>query len=226
MEKIQKPDTYRLLVNGEELYRSVLPAGTRLEARVAEPFTNIASLSLIVTPLNSLDLGKQFKAVEGRKIALGDIPTLVHHKQLTIECVLQDGNIYDLLAFKRDDLKTGGTVQDDTAYDIHQTGLRVVFEESGRFLTKEGNFSAYLPFDALKLFAIEYIGLTMEQAREVQAFVTPISGFGDNGRGPPFQRYLAVFSVKGKDGKDYDVTVSTSGKVNIKEARVTTLSRR
>lgn len=118
---------------------------------------------------------------------------------------MQDGNVYDLLAFEK---------KYPTEYDIFHTRRRSSFEEGERFLTKRGRYSAYLTLDALKLFVVEYLGLTAEQAREVQASVTSMFAFRN--RGSPSGVYYAVFNIIGNDGRNYNVTADCLGDITVK----------
>jgi len=97
-------------------------------------------------------LSEELEQMTGNNVMLGDIPTLRAHKHERYALDLKPGNFYDVLS-------------------IASCDGDIVLAAAGGFSTQQVQTPELLTLDQLKLVAIEYLGLTMEQARAIKATI-------------------------------------------------------
>lgn len=121
-------------------------------------------LHLFVTPAADYrDLESHIDSMKDLKVKMGGIPTLRVYNQPEITAQLEHGFFYDLIS-------TG----------IYRGGRILI--GGGRLSTEKGEIPFDMTLDELKLLALEDLGLSPEQAQNIEAQIAPMTAWNRHGR--------------------------------------------
>jgi len=187
-KKVEKLHVY---TDGKSLIARVLPKvkwAEPIKKHIEEP----VHLYLFTTPVSKYrDLEKHIENMQYKETIMGEMPTLKVYKQSEISTDLQPGFLYDLFAIGQ------------------REGNRVI-AGGGRLSTQEGKVPYHMTLDELKLFAIEDLDLSPEEAQNIRAKIAPMTAWGEHGR-----FIIAGFDFEQKEpGGNYGTMVQHNGVVS------------
>ena len=156
-------------------------------------------LYILATPIQTYkDLETEIQELKGKSIILGNIPTLLEQRTSPIQTELKRGFFYDILGIGSLGILNG------------ERGI----VNGGRISTEKIDIPRMLTLDELKIVAIEYLELSMEEAKKVSATIEPMTAWSNDGR-----FIIAGLNFGQKDEQTYGLMVNHASGVDTYNGR-------